>query len=44
MRIIKKYGDKLLIKELKRSYNFFIKEANTDTNSKGYGQCAGGKI
>ena len=37
MRILKLYGDKLLIKELKRSYNFFIKEANLKSNSKGYG-------
>lgn len=37
MRIFKKYGDKLLMKELKASYNFFIKEANLDKNSKGYG-------
>ena len=38
MRILKLYGDKLLIKELKRSYNFFIKEANLkSTYSKGYG-------
>ena len=37
MRILKKYGDKLLLKELKGSYNFFIKEANLDKNSKGYG-------
>ena len=37
MRILKKYGDNLLIKELKGSYNFFIKEANLDINSKGYG-------
>lgn len=37
MRIFKKYGDKLLMKELKASYSFFIKEANLDKNSKGYG-------
>lgn len=37
MRILKKYGDKLLEKELKGSYNFFIKEANLNKNSKGYG-------
>ena len=37
MRLLKKYGDKLLIKELKASYNFFIKEANLDIKSKGYG-------
>lgn len=37
MRILKLYGDKLLIKELKKGYNFFIKEANLDSNSDGYG-------
>lgn len=37
MRLFRKYGDKLLIKELKKSYNFFIKEANLDVTSKGYG-------
>lgn len=37
MRIFKLHGDKLLIKELRKSYNFFIKEANLDTNSDGYG-------
>ena len=37
MRLIKKYGEKLLIKELKKSYDFFINEANLDINSKGYG-------
>ena len=37
MRILKLHGDKLLIKELKKSYNFFIKEANLDSNSDGYG-------
>ena len=37
MRILKKYGDKLLLKELKGSYDFFIKEANLNKNSKGYG-------
>lgn len=36
-RILKKYGDKLLIKELKGSYNFFIKEANLDKESDGFG-------
>lgn len=34
MRILKKYGDKLLKKELKRSYNFFLKEANVNLNYK----------
>ncbi len=37
MRIIKSYGKKLILKELKRSYNFFIKEANLNKNSGGYG-------
>ena len=37
MRLISCYGKKLIIKELKKSYNFFIKEANNDKKSKGYG-------
>ena len=37
MRLLKKHGDKLLEKELKASYRFFIKEANVNSNSKGYG-------
>ena len=37
MRIIKKYGNSLLKKELKACYRFFIKEANLDSKSKGYG-------
>lgn len=37
MRIIKSYGEKLILKELKKSYSFFIKEANLKKNSKGYG-------
>lgn len=37
MKIIKSYGEKLILKELKKSYNFFIKEANLNKNSKGYG-------
>lgn len=37
MRILKKYGDRLLIKELRKSYNFFMKEINLDKCSKGYG-------
>ena len=37
MRLRKKYGDTLLLKELKASYQFFIKEANTDLKSEGYG-------
>ena len=37
MRIIKKYGEDLIYKELHKSYNFFIREANLNKNSKGYG-------
>lgn len=37
MRLIKCYGKKLILKELKSSYKFFIKEANTNKNSIGYG-------
>lgn len=37
MRIFKKYGNKLLVEELRGSYNFFIKEVNLNKNSKGYG-------
>lgn len=37
MSIIKLSGDKLLLKELKKSYDFFIKESNNNKNSKGYG-------
>lgn len=37
MRFFKCYGKKLIIKELKKSYNFFIKEANTNINSNGFG-------
>lgn len=37
MRILKKYGDELLLKELRKSYNFFLKEANWDLKSNGYG-------
>ncbi len=37
MRRFKCYGNKLLLKELKGSYNFFIKEANVKNGSKGYG-------
>lgn len=36
-RVFKCYGNKLLNKELKCSYDFFIKEANNDRKSKGYG-------
>ena len=37
MRLFKKYGDKLLLKELKLSYYFFVKEVNLNLKSKGYG-------
>ena len=37
MRILKLHGDKLLIKEIKKCYSFFMKEANLDINSEGYG-------
>lgn len=37
MRIFKCYGEKLLLKELKNSYNYFINEANLNKNSNGYG-------
>ena len=37
MRFIKCYGKKLIMKELKKSYNFFIKEFNDNKNSTGYG-------
>ncbi len=37
MRFVKCYGKKLIMKELKRSYKFFIDETNTNKNSKGYG-------
>lgn len=37
MRILKRYGNDLLLKELRKSYNFFIKEANLDEKSNGYG-------
>ena len=37
MRLLKRYGEKLLEKELKASYRFFIKEANVDLKSEGYG-------
>ena len=37
MRLIKCYGKKIILKELKSSYKFFIKEANTNKNSIGYG-------
>lgn len=37
MRLIRCYGKRLIMKEFKRSYNFFINEANTNEVSKGYG-------
>lgn len=37
MRLIKCYGKELILKELKRSYNFFIHEVNTNNKSNGYG-------
>lgn len=37
MRIIKCYEKRLIIKELKKSYKFFIKEINTNKKSTGYG-------
>lgn len=37
MKLNKLYGNRLLEKELKRSYNFFIKEVNFNKNSLGYG-------
>lgn len=37
MRLIKCYGKRLIMKELKKSYNFFIKEVNLNKSSKGFG-------
>lgn len=37
MRIIKQKGERLLKKELKGDFQFFLKEANLNPNSKGYG-------
>ena len=37
MKLNKLYGNKLLEKELKKSYRFFIKEVNLNKNSLGYG-------
>ncbi len=37
MRFVKCYGEKLILKELKKSFDFFINETNTNKNSKGYG-------
>ena len=37
MRLFNCYGKRLLLKELRKSYNFFLKESNNNRNSKGYG-------
>ena len=37
MRLIKCCGKELIIKELRKSYNFFIRESNTNKKSMGYG-------
>ena len=37
MPIFKLYGTKLIKKELKKSFLFFMKEVNLDKKSKGYG-------
>lgn len=37
MRILKCYGEKLVRKELKGCYKFFIKEANNQKKGNGYG-------
>lgn len=37
MRIVKCHGEKIVMKELKKSYNFFIKEVNLDKETKGFG-------
>ena len=37
MRLIRCYGKKLILKELKKSYEFFINEANINKESLGYG-------
>lgn len=37
MRIFKCYGKSLMLKEMKRSYDFFMKESNHKKTSKGYG-------
>ena len=37
MRILKCYGEKIVRKELRGCYRFFIKESNNNTRSKGYG-------
>lgn len=37
MRLFKCFGKRLIMKEFKKSYNFFIKEVNLNKNSNGYG-------
>ena len=37
LRLIKCCGKELIIKELRKSYNFFIRESNTNKKSMGYG-------
>lgn len=37
MRLIKCSSEKILYKELRKCFDFFIKEANTNKNSEGYG-------
>lgn len=37
IKLIKCYGEKLILNELKKSYNFFINEANKNKKSFGYG-------
>lgn len=37
MRLLKSSENRILMKELKKSYNFFMKEVNLDEKSKGYG-------
>ena len=37
MRLVKCYGTKLIMKELKKSYNFFVKEVNLDEQTLGFG-------
>ena len=37
MRLMKCYGKRLIMKEFKKSYNFFIKEVNLNKSSKGFG-------
>ena len=37
LRLIKCHGKKLIMKELRKSYNFFVKEVNLNKESAGYG-------